>query len=46
MNNKRIYILKEYIIKEIKSLIKEENVLITRRTPEERQKNYIKIKSI
>ena len=41
MNNKRIYILKEYIIKEIKSLIKEENVLITRRSPEERQKNYI-----
>jgi hypothetical protein len=26
MNNKHIYILKEYIIKEIKSLIKEENV--------------------
>jgi hypothetical protein len=41
MNNKRVYILKEYIIKEIKSLIKEENVLITRRTPEEREKNYI-----
>jgi hypothetical protein len=41
MNNKRVYILKEYIIKEIKSLIKEENVLIPRRSPEERRKNYI-----
>jgi hypothetical protein len=42
MNNKRIYILKEYIIKEIKSLIKEEDsILITRRSPEEREKNHI-----
>jgi hypothetical protein len=41
MNNKSIFILKEYIAKEIKSLIKEENILIPRRSPEERRKIYL-----
>ena len=42
MNSKKISTLKEYIKKEIKSLIKEdeESILTSRRTPEERLKNW------
>ena len=42
MNSKKISILKEYLKREIKSLIKEdeESILTMRRTPEERLKNW------